>query len=166
METTQNSVPAPPVAAPVDKVELEPKLKEQLTVTLADVNVSTDVSKKRPGERQPIGGASTPSDEGELSIASTRSSSFPLSFRISKNKRKERIGLSLHSGSPGCEGVVISGLQDGAIRGVDARLGDRVVTIGGSPVKDAYEAAEMLKAAVGEVEVVIERIQEDKSMVA
>lgn len=158
--TMQNIVPAP-AAARVGKTELNPKTKEQLTVTLADINVNHEQDQK--WTRKPIGGSSTPSDE--ISEASTRSSA-PVSFRVSKTKRKQRLGVSLHSGSPGCEGVVITSLQDGAIRGVGARLGDKVISIGGTPVEDAYHAAELLKNAVGDIEVVVERVEEEDAKAA
>ena len=91
------------------------------------------------------------------SQASTRSS-VPLSFRFSKQKRQERVGLSLHSGED-CDGVVITGLQDGAIRGKGARPGDRVVSINGIAVSTASQAGDVLKKVVGECEVVVERME-------
>ena len=152
-----------PAAAPIGKIQLPLAAEKTITVSLSEVNIVNDthqrVGQKRPGERPALGGINSPSDEGALSQASTRSS-VPLSFRFSKQKRQERVGVSLHSGED-CDGVVITGLQDGAIRGKGARPGDRIVSINGVAISTATQAGEVLRKVVGDCEVVVERIEEE-----
>ena len=158
----ENVVPAPAAALAAEKPELPPAVEKKITVSLADVHMKDPgkITGKRSGERPNIG-SNSPSDEGALSQASTRSTSVPLSFRFSKQKRQDRVGVSLHSGDD-CDGVVITGVQEGAINGVGARPGDKVVSINGVPVKTATQAGEVLRKVVGDCEVIVERIEDEE----
>ena len=142
-------------------VEPQQAPRATITLTLSDLSVKNADLKlpdgdARPGARPAIGGAT----EDSTSAATSRSETA-LSFRLAKRSRTDRLGVTLESfkrGGVPLGGVMITHLQEGSsIEKAGANMGDRLVSINGEHVTSANKAADLLKKAVGDVEVIVER---------
>ena len=146
-------------------VEPQQAPRATITLTLSDLSVKNAGALQdlklpdgdsRPGARPAIGGAT----EDSTSAATSRSETA-LSFRLAKRSHTDRVGVTLVSSKRGgvpLGGVMITHLQEGSsIEKAGANMGDRLVSINGEHVTSANKAADILKKAVGDVEVIVER---------
>jgi len=134
--------------------------RQQFSITLKDMKVGDDDGSGGLGK----GGSEVwgsfdvagKSDDA-LSAASTRSQSVQRSFRVTKPKKKVRVGVTLES-HPEEKIVRIANFHEGSmLQSTGAQVGDVVVSVNGTAVTDCNQATEIIKKSVGDVEVVIER---------